>query len=153
MGTIRSTMQSFNIVTWSLKAGIVEPEKKSIARQRLCKQMFAETDTQATIEELLRTVFSMRSVQNGYEEEFSRKSAVGFPCGAGVEYLHRSPASRRRRRKGSHESETVKYNHESHRTRTRKWLRWRGPAAIVNDRPVFTSERAVHINKPATVWQ
>jgi hypothetical protein len=25
--------------------------------------------------------------------------------------------------------------------RTRKWLRWRGPAAVVNDRPVISSER------------
>jgi transposase len=39
---------------------------------------------------------------------------------AGVEYLHRSPASRRRRRKGSLESQTVKYGHESHGTWTRK---------------------------------
>jgi hypothetical protein len=31
-------------------------------------------------------------------------------------------------------SETVKYGHESHGTRTREWLRWRGPVAIVNDR-------------------
>jgi hypothetical protein len=73
----------------------------------------------------------------------------GFLCGGGVEYLHRSPASRRKRRKGSLESGTVKYGHESHGTGTREWLRWRGPAAIVNDRP----ERAPHINKPATVWQ
>jgi hypothetical protein len=26
---------------------------------------------------------------------------IGLPCGGGVEYLHRSPASRRRRRKGN----------------------------------------------------
>jgi hypothetical protein len=38
--------------------------------------------------------------------------------------------------KGSLESETVKYGNESHGSRTRKWLRWRGPGAIVNDRPV-----------------
>jgi hypothetical protein len=42
--------------------------------------------------------------------------------------------------KGSIESETVKYGHESHGTRTRKWLRLRGPAAIVNDRPDLSSE-------------
>jgi hypothetical protein len=54
--------------------------------------------------------------------------------------------------KGSLESETVKYG-ESHGTRIRKWLRWRGPAAIVNDRPVPSSEKAPHINKPAIVWQ
>jgi hypothetical protein len=75
-----------------------------------------------------------------------------IPCGGGVEYLHRSPASRRGDKKGSLESETVKYGHESNETRTRKWLRWREPAAIVNDTPVLSSERAPHIKKPATVW-
>jgi hypothetical protein len=55
--------------------------------------------------------------------------------------------------KRSLESETVRYGHESHGTRTRKWLGWRGPAAVLNDRPVLSSERASHINKPATVWQ
>jgi hypothetical protein len=55
--------------------------------------------------------------------------------------------------KGSLESEVVIYGGESHGTRTRKWLRWRRPAAIVNDRPVLSSERAPNINKPATVWQ
>jgi hypothetical protein len=35
--------------------------------------------------------------------------------------------------KGSLESETVKYGHESHEIRTRKGLRWRGPGANVND--------------------
>jgi hypothetical protein len=49
--------------------------------------------------------------------------------------------------KGRLESETVKYGRDSHGTRTLEWLRWREPAAIVNDRPVLTSERALHINK------
>jgi hypothetical protein len=38
----------------------------------------------------------------------------GQRCGGVVEYLHRDPASRRRRRKGCLESETVKYGHESY---------------------------------------
>jgi hypothetical protein len=94
-----------------------------------------------------------------------------FPCGGGVQYLHRSPASRRRRRKGnpvpggiiglpcswgiwirglgppgwgSLESGTVKCGHESRGTRTWEWLRWRKPAAIVNDRPIHSSERMSH---------
>jgi hypothetical protein len=54
--------------------------------------------------------------------------------------------------KGSLECETVKYGHESNGTRTREWLRWRGPAAIVNDRPVLSSDWAFHRNKPAIVW-
>jgi hypothetical protein len=59
------------------------------------------------------------------------------PCGGGVEYLHRDLTSRRRRRKGSLESETVKYGLKSQGTRTREWLRWRWPVATVNDRPVL----------------
>jgi hypothetical protein len=52
--------------------------------------------------------------------------------------------------KGSLESETVKYGREFHGTRTRKWLRWRGPAAIVNNRPVLSSERAPHRDRTET---
>jgi hypothetical protein len=37
-------------------------------------------------------------------------------------------------------------------TRTREWLRWRGPAVIINGRPVLSSESAPNINKPTTVW-
>jgi hypothetical protein len=68
-----------NIVTWRLKAGIVEPEKTSITRQRLGKQVPAATDTQATAEELLEMMFPIRSVQSGYKEELSWESAVAFP--------------------------------------------------------------------------
>jgi hypothetical protein len=53
--------------------------------------------------------------------------------------------------KGSLESETVKYANESYGTRTRKRLRWRGPVAIANGRPVLSSERTHQINKPTTV--
>jgi hypothetical protein len=55
--------------------------------------------------------------------------------------------------KGSLESETVKYGRESQGTRTRERLRSQGLAAIVNDRPVLSSERAPQINKPTTVRQ
>jgi hypothetical protein len=41
-------------------------------------------------------------------------------------------------------SETVKYGHESNGTRTREWMRRRGPAAIVNDRPILSSERMLY---------
>jgi hypothetical protein len=66
-------MQTFflHIMTWRLKAGIVEPEESSNSRQRLGKQVSATTDTQATIEESLGTMFSIRSVQSGYKEGFS----------------------------------------------------------------------------------
>jgi hypothetical protein len=39
---------------------------------------------------------------------------------ANIEYLHRDPASRRRRRKGSLKCETVKYGLKSQGTRTEK---------------------------------
>jgi hypothetical protein len=48
---------------------------------------------------------------------------------------------------GSLKFETVKYGHESRGTRTREWLHWRDPVAIVNDRPVLSSERAPHKRK------
>jgi hypothetical protein len=56
----------------------VEPEETPIVRQRLGKLVSAATDAQATIEELLETMFSIRSVQSGYTEEFSCESAVEF---------------------------------------------------------------------------
>jgi hypothetical protein len=89
-------------------------------------------------------------------------------CGGRFEYLHRSPASRRRRRKGnpvpggktgppcccgikirgpgfvgwgSLEFETVKYGHGSRGTRTREWLRWRGPAAILSSQRMSHKDR------------
>jgi hypothetical protein len=55
--------------------------------------------------------------------------------------------------KGSLESETIKYGREFQGTRTRERLRWRGAAAIANDRPVLLSEREPQIDKPATVKQ
>jgi hypothetical protein len=49
----------------------VEPEETYTARQRLSKQVSAETDMQATIKESLGAMFSIRSVQSGYKGEFS----------------------------------------------------------------------------------
>jgi hypothetical protein len=46
------------------KSGATE---KSIVRQRLEKQVSASTEKQATIEELLGTMFSIRSIQRGYK--------------------------------------------------------------------------------------
>jgi hypothetical protein len=55
--------------------------------------------------------------------------------------------------KGSLKSETVKDGRRSHGTRTRKKLRWQGPAAHTKDRPVLSSVRAPHGNKNVTVNQ
>jgi hypothetical protein len=46
---------------------------------------------------------------------------------------------------------TIKYGLESRGTQTRARLRWRGPAATVNYRPVLLSERALQNYKPTTV--
>jgi hypothetical protein len=73
------------------------------------------------------------------------------PCGGGVEYLHRHPASHRRRRKGRLKSERVKYGHESQRNETRERLRWRGLAAYTKERTVLSSERAPHKIKTVSV--
>jgi hypothetical protein len=54
-------------VTWRLKAGTVQPEEMSTARQRLGKQVSVTMGMQATIEELLGIMFSIRSVQSGYK--------------------------------------------------------------------------------------
>jgi hypothetical protein len=50
------THGELNIVTWRLKAGIMEPEETFISRQRLRKQVSAATDTHAPTEELLGTM-------------------------------------------------------------------------------------------------
>jgi hypothetical protein len=87
------------------------------------------------------------------------------------DHLHHIPTSRRRRRKGnpvpggitgrpsswgikirrpgptgwgSLESETVKYGHEFRGTRTREWLRWREPTAIINNESILSSEKMLH---------
>jgi hypothetical protein len=53
--------------------------------------------------------------------------------------------------KGSLKSDTVKYGHESQKTRTQERLRWRRPATYTKDRPVLPSERAPLKNKTVTV--
>jgi hypothetical protein len=66
-------------IAYLLKARTVEPEKQPllanssettfVSRQRLGKHVPAATGTHATIEVLLETVFSTRSVQRGYKED------------------------------------------------------------------------------------
>jgi hypothetical protein len=57
------------------------------------------------------------------------------PCGGGVEYLHRDPASRRRRRKWSLKSETVKYGRKSQGTTTEKDCAGKGQRHIQKTDP------------------
>jgi hypothetical protein len=88
--------------------------------QQLSKDVPVATNIHATIEErflcgpcqdfITRAVGAMSS---------ERRNTL---CGDRVKYLHCDPASRRRRRKGSLKSETVKYGCESQGTRTRERL-------------------------------
>jgi hypothetical protein len=116
---------------------------RDVSRQRLGKHVPAATDTHVTIEITLETLSSTRFVQWGYKE-ISRVEAGSNTSTVTLRVVGGD-------QKGSLEYETVKYGQEPHRTRTSEWLRWRGPVAIVNDRPVLSSERAPHINKAATV--
>jgi hypothetical protein len=61
---------------------------RAVSRQWICKHVPVATVTHATINLLLEAVFSARFVQL-------------YLCGSEVKYVHRDPASRRRRRKGS----------------------------------------------------
>jgi hypothetical protein len=70
-----------------------------VSMQRIGKYVPAAMNKH-TIELLLETVFSTRSVLSGYKEDNWGDPVIYTPCGGGVEYLHRDPASRRRRRKG-----------------------------------------------------
>jgi hypothetical protein len=126
--------------------GVVQP----VSRQRIGKQFLTRMNMHATIKLLLETVFSIRSSQRVYKED-----NCGDPLSSRVEAGSNTSTVTLRvvegDEKGSLESETVKYGLEIQGTRTREWLCWLGPEAIVNDRPVLSSEKAPHINKPATV--
>jgi hypothetical protein len=63
-------------------------------------------------------VFSVRPPR-GYVSG-TEPNKIVIPYGGGAEYLHRSPASRRKRRKENLDSETVKYGRESRRTGNRE---------------------------------
>jgi hypothetical protein len=167
-----------SIATWYLKGGIVKPEETVVAIQRLFKHVYAERDTNAAVEEMLVPVYSMSSMQSLYSED-RRELLASLPRGGRIEYLHRSPVSRRRRQKqnqvpgnitgsscpwgiwirgsgpphlGNLESETVKYVKESRGSRTWEWLRWRGLADIINDRPSLSSERMLHKDYNCKIW-
>jgi hypothetical protein len=64
--------------------------RTSIARQRRSKHAFAK------IEE---AVFSVGPPRDCISSPVINQGSVDNPCGGGIEYLHRDPASHRRRRK------------------------------------------------------
>jgi hypothetical protein len=73
-----------------------------------------------------------------------RLPTLSHPCGGGVEYLHRDPASRRRRRKGKSQIWDSKiWSRVPRDSDPTKTLR-QGPAAYTKDRSVLSSERMPH---------
>jgi hypothetical protein len=82
------------VVSSLLRVRIVKPAETPVAKQWLSsRQVLATRDTHSTMKELLEVVFSVRPVPRVYNED-----QLPFDCR--VQYLHRDPASRRRRRKG-----------------------------------------------------
>jgi hypothetical protein len=88
------------------------------SKQRFRKHCSSAKDTNATIRELCLLCGLCRNV--------IRRTVTSNAVGRSLE------------------SETVKCGRESRGTRAREWLRWRGPAPIVNDRPVLSSERMLN---------
>jgi hypothetical protein len=119
---------------------------RALSRQRLSKHVPAAADTNTKIEELFSLYFLPRYYKQGTRLELSstrveaslNTSTVTLRVVGGDE-------------KESLKSETLKYDHESQETRTRKRLRSRGPAAYTKERPVPSSGKAPQKNKPVTV--
>jgi hypothetical protein len=111
-------------VAWELKHGY----RKNTTEQRNCKTWWLPS----------------RSRVNYKRSWFLHSGAAWTLCGGGVEYFHRLPASCRRRRKGKSRIWESKIWSRVPRTRSREWMRWRGPAAIVNDRPIVSSGRMLY---------
>jgi hypothetical protein len=126
--------------------------------------------THRTMKKLLKAVFSMRYVPSLYIA--GQKENLAFLCRFVIEYLHRSPASRKRRQcpvvylghpvpegykyrdlalqvGGVSRIGKIKYGLYFRGTQTPAGLRWRGSEATVNFRTVLASERALQNNKPA----
>jgi hypothetical protein len=121
-----------------------------VSRQRLGKHVPAETDTHATIEVLLETMFSTWSVQRSYNEDnWTKKRQTRVEAGSNTSTVILRVVGGDE--KGSLKSETVKYGRKSQGTRTRERMHWQGPAAHTKDRPVLSWERATHGIKNVTV--
>jgi hypothetical protein len=97
--------------------------------------------------------FLCGSVRRLYNATLMIFETVRSPCGGGFEYLHRSPASRRRQRKEKTRIWDNKIWSRVPRDSDLRMTTLERPPAIVNDRPDLSSERAPDINKDATVWK
>jgi hypothetical protein len=72
----------------------------TVSGQRLGKHVSAATNTHAIIELLLETGYFLCGPCRDVIITRTVGAMNSDPCGGGVEYLHRDPASRRRRRNG-----------------------------------------------------
>jgi hypothetical protein len=94
-----------------------------------------------------RALFSTWSVPRCYKQatglglsqNLVPRSKTGRPCSWRIWIRGPGPPG-----SWSLKSDIVKFGHESRWTRTWEWLGLRGPAAIVHDRPILSSERMLH---------
>jgi hypothetical protein len=87
-----------------------------------------------------------RTVNNRGTSEYCPGVYLGHPVPEGYKYGDLALQI-----EGVSKFETIKFGLESRGTQTQEGLRWRGPAATVNCRPVLSSERELQNNKPVTV--
>jgi hypothetical protein len=78
--------------------------------------------------------------------------SLKIPCGGGVEYLYRSPANRRRRRKGKSRVWDSKIWSRVPRDSDPKMTARARTSSDCKRQTRPSSKRAPHINKSATVW-
>jgi hypothetical protein len=72
--------------------------------------------------------------------KLKERGSIGYPCGGGVEYLQRDPASRRKRRKGKPQMRDSKiWSRDPRDSDPRETA-----LAYIKDRPDLSSERAPH---------
>jgi hypothetical protein len=115
-------------VTYLLKARTVKPERQPllangtetfVSRQRSQTAGSRGKSPHETVEILLETVFCMGFVPRYYKDDnWSKNDASRVEAGSNISTVTLRVVGGDE--KGSLESETVKYGHESHETRTRK---------------------------------
>jgi hypothetical protein len=133
----------------SWKTGILEPEKTLFARERPINTFPLQRTRDTTKKKVFENVFSTGSMPRPTRVEAgSNTSTLGVRVVGGDEkgtqYPEYSLANVYRggykygtwpSRLAGLECNTLKCDYESRGSRAQGWLRWRGPAAIVNERP------------------
>jgi hypothetical protein len=119
-----------------------------IARQCHSKHVSVATDTDATAKDV---VFSLQSTWSLYKEDQLNNSVKMTRVEAGSNTSTVTLRVIGGDEKGSLNSETVKYGHETKGTQTQKGMHWRGQVGYTRDRPVLPSERVPHKNRTVIV--